>query len=213
MPAFSLRASGPAGSGPDGAPDQWVMERSGFSITIEGDVLARAKDGDVAAMSGIYRSFSRQVYSLGMRICQDGAEAEDVLQDTFLEVFQKLGQYRADAPFWFWLRQVAVNKALLRIRQRRHWAAELELVKEEGARDADPDVEMDLERLLGRLSAAARTVLLLHDVEGYTHREIAELLGKTESFSKSQLSRAHEKLRKWLKWGNSRQDNIRQQRY
>lgn len=184
------------------------MQTSGFTLSIEKEVLAQAKAGDIFAMSGIYECFSSQVYSLGLRICQDSAEAEDVLQETFVEVFQKLWQYRGEAPFWFWLRQVTVNNALMRIRQRSNWDSELEAVNAAVDSPTDPATEMDLERVLARLPAVSRAVLLLHDVEGYTHREIGNLMGKSESFSKSQLSRAHEKLRKWLKWDNSDQDHI-----
>lgn len=163
-------------------------------------------------MSSIYKQFAGQVYSLGLRICQDATEAEDVLQDTFVDVFRKLGQYRGDAPFWFWLRQIAVNTALLRIRQRRNWDVALELVSQETASSADPVVHLDLENVLAALPVISRTVLLLHEVEGYTHREIGRLMGKSESFSKSQLARAHERLRKHLKWDNSTKDSIRIQR-
>ena len=161
------------------------MKISGYASEIEPDLLARARAGEQTALSALYRSLSPRVYSLGLRMLQNPAEAEEVLQDTFVEAFRKLQQYRGDAPFWYWLRQVAVNKALSRIRQRKNWASVLETVTEDAGPTADPATELDLERALARLPAVTRSVLLLHDVEQYTHREIGDLMGKSESFSKS----------------------------
>ena len=191
--------------------------KSGFSYDVDGEVLVRAKQGDVAAMSQIYRQFSAPVYTLGLRICPGNADAEDVVQDTFIDAFRKLDQYRGDAPFWAWLKRVAINTALMRLRKERRWDRALEEVNSDdlnnhaAVRANDPSNAMDAEKKLSQLPAVTRTVLWLHDVEGYTHREIAGMMGKTESFSKSQLSRGHEKMRVLLQWKTTKTGNTRTQ--
>ncbi len=111
-------------------------------------------------------------------------------------------RFRGTAPgsLTAWIKRIAASKALIRIRYDKY--REVEELGEEsgwaGRRDADAGLRMDLEKALGRLSETSRAVVWLHDVEGYTHEEIAELMGKTVSFSKSQLSRAHARLRRLL---------------
>ena len=191
------------------------MANSSFAITVDELTLARARKGDKKAMEQLYRTFSGPVYTLAFRICGTGPDAEDVVQDCFMEVFRKLGQFRGDAPFWGWLRRVAVNKALMQLRQKSSGTTPLDDFRierelaESVTRIHDPSDLIDLEKRLGKLSDTARAVLWLHDVEGYTHGEIATLMGKSESFSKSQLSRAYDKLRHWLKWQDTTTQDTR----
>jgi RNA polymerase sigma-70 factor (ECF subfamily) len=130
-------------------------------------------------------------------------EAEDVLQETFLEVCRSIGRFRGTAPgsLTAWVKRVAASKALIRIRYEKY--RDTEALAEDGGwagtRDGDVGLQLDLEAALARLSETSRAVVWLHDVEGYTHEEIAELMGKTVSFSKSQLSRAHARLRALLR--------------
>jgi len=164
-------------------------------------VIAAAQAGDSAAHARLYELFAPLVYTLGRRMLASPALAEDVLQETFLEVLSKVESYRGDAGFGFWVRRIAVNKCLMHLRS--SWVSRRS--------DDDPPetaaIDVGAERLeqrvalevaLESLSPAARAVVWLHDVEGYTHREIAESMGKTASFSKSQLARAHERLRELL---------------
>ena len=127
-------------------------------------------------------------------------EAEDVLQETFLEVVKSIRSYRGEGPLWAWIRKIAASKALMRIR--REQLRGVELLDEETAPGSPVHkslpARIDLERALERLTETSRSVVWLHDVEGYTHEEIAELMGKTVSFSKSQLARAHARLRRML---------------
>ena len=166
------------------------------------------------AMGEIYQLFEGPVYTLAIRICSSPADAEDVLQETFLKLFQKLNQFRGDSPFWGWLRKIAINTALTKLRQEVNGPSALDGVfirksaVHESVHNSDPADAIDLDSKLSRLPAVTRTVLWLHTVEGYTHAEIAEMMGKTESFSKSQLSRAYEKLRKWLRWNNTAEQDI-----
>jgi RNA polymerase sigma factor (sigma-70 family) len=171
-----------------------------ISLAVPDILVARARAGDLEALEALYRAFETQVYNLARRILRSPEEAEDVLQETFLEVVKSIRAYRGDGSLWGWIRKIAASKALMHIRRERVRAAEL-LDDETGpgspAHRSLP-VRIDLERALERLSATSRAVVWLHDVEGYTHGEIAELMGRTTSFSKSQLARAHARLRRML---------------
>ena len=161
-------------------------------------VLARARSGDHEALEGLFRAFESPVYNLARRICRTAEDAEDVLQETFFEICRSLPGYRGDGSLWGWVRTIAASKALMRLRRNKYRDAD-ELVEEiHVSRKADHHLRMDLEAALERLPELSRSVVWLHDVEGYTHEEIADLMGKTVSFSKSQLARAHTRLRRWL---------------
>jgi RNA polymerase sigma-70 factor (ECF subfamily) len=138
------------------------------------------------------------VYNLARRICRTVEDAEDVLQETFLEVFRSLRRFRGNGSLWGWIRTIAASKALMRLRRNRYRDAD-ELAEDPPARrQEDTALRMDLEAALERLGTTTRAVVWLHDVEGYTHEEIAAMMDRTASFSKSQLSRAHARLRSWL---------------
>ena len=161
-------------------------------------IIARARQGDPVALESIYRSYSAQVYKLARRICRTTEDAEDVLQETFFEVCRSISNYRGDGSIWGWIRTIASSKALMRLLRNRYRDTD-ELNDEIApAREAFPGLRMDLETALSRLSDTSRAVVWLHDVEGYTHEEIANQMGRTVSFSKSQLARAHQRLRGWL---------------
>lgn len=161
-------------------------------------VLARARAGDPAALEALYRAFESPVYTLARRICRTAEDAEDVLQETFFEVCRSIGSFRGDGSLWGWVRTIAASKALMRLRRNRYRDADELHDDMAAARREEPHLRMDLEAALERLPQTARAVVWLHDVEGYTHDEIARMMGRTPSFSKSQLSRAHAKLRTWL---------------
>ncbi len=161
-------------------------------------ILARARTGDTHALEQLYRAYESQVYNLARRICRTAEDAEDVLQETFFELCRSIGQYRGEGSLWGWIRTVASSKALMRLRRNKYRDTD-ELEDEVSpTRREDTLLRMDLEAALERLPEMSRAVVWLHDVEGYTHEEIAEMMGKTVSFSKSQLARAHVRLRRWL---------------
>jgi RNA polymerase sigma-70 factor (ECF subfamily) len=161
-------------------------------------VLARARTGDAHALETLFRAYEGPVYNLARRICRTAEDAEDVLQETFFELCRSIGQYRGDGSLWGWIRTVASSKALMRLRRNKYRDTD-ELEDEVSpTRREDTLLRMDLEAALERLPEVSRAVVWLHDVEGYTHEEIAEMMGKTVSFSKSQLARAHVRLRRWL---------------
>ncbi len=164
-------------------------------------LLARAQSGDRAAHTELYELFAGIVFTLARRMLASRAAAEDVLQDTFIEVFRKIGGYRGEAELGFWVKRIAINKCLMQLRS--GWRSRRcddgeDILTTEPARVAALDDQIALERALDALPATARIVVWLHDVEGHTHKEIGAMMGYTTSFSKSQLARAHERLRTLL---------------
>lgn len=165
---------------------------------LDSTVLARAQHGDRNAHAEIYGLFSTSVFTLARRMLASRALAEDVLQDTFVEVIRKVGTYRGDAEFGFWVKRIAINKCLMHLRS--SWVSRRtddgdDKVALLPTKAAGIDDQIALERALDELSDTARIVVWLHDVEGHTHGEIGRMMGRTASFSKSQLARAHERLR------------------
>jgi len=182
------------------------MANSPFEIELDDLTLARARRGDLDACERIFRKFNQPAYSVAYRVCQCRELAQEITQEAFITVFRKLGQFRGDAPFWGWLRRVVVNHAISSLR-RAPKADPIELQDFHGKAESASDqvgLAMDLESALAVLGAQDRTIVWLHDVEGYNHREIADLFGKTESFSKTRLSRARSQLRDLLKSRESR---------
>jgi RNA polymerase sigma-70 factor (ECF subfamily) len=164
--------------------------------------IERAKGGDLDALERVYRAYEGLVYSLARRICRTEEDAEDVLQETFLEVCRSIRGFRGAGPgsLTAWVKRIAASKALMRIRRQKYRDAD-ELPEDGPAaagRAPDVGLQLDLEAALARLPETSKAVVWMHDVEGYTHEDIAEMMGKTVSFSKSQLARAHARLRGWL---------------
>ena len=181
------------------------MATTPFEIELDDLTLARARRGDLDACESIFRKFNQPAYSVAYRVCQCRELAQEITQEAFITVFRKLGQFRGDAPFWGWLRRVVVNHAISSLRKAPK-ADPVELQDFHGKAESASDqvgLAMDLESALAVLGAEDRTIVWLHDVEGYNHREIADLFGKTESFSKTRLSRARSKLRDLLDAGKS----------
>jgi RNA polymerase sigma-70 factor (ECF subfamily) len=173
------------------------MSQSPFDIELDEMTLARARRGDMAACEQIYRKFQQPAYSVAYRICQCRELSRDVTQEAFITAFRKIRQFRGDAPFWGWLRRVVVNHTISALRKLPR-ADAVELQEFHSHTDGDHEqigLSMDLESALSTLNPEDRAVVWLHDVEGYRHKEIAGLFGKTESFSKTRLSRARSKLR------------------
>lgn len=174
-------------------------------MQVDPAVLRAARRGEQQAHAVLFNTFSAAVYSLTLRLSQSEATADDLLQETFIEVMRSLPGFRGDASLATWIRRVAVSKCLMHMRSA--WerkSTDLDDELDDGRTAAgsvtgpDAGQQLDLEAALGTLAPSARTVVWLHDVEGYTHREIAALMDRSESFSKSQLSRAHAALRDYL---------------
>jgi RNA polymerase sigma-70 factor, ECF subfamily len=168
------------------------------------DALVRdAQRGEVAAFEAIYRRFAARVHTLCLRICADSGRAEELTQDVFVRIWRKIDTFRWDSSFETWLHRVAVNQALTALRSSRRRAG-WELLTDDPAAVAGPSRQVhpgrvfDLEKAVAALPLGARTVFVLHDVEGYRHGEIAKLMGLAEGTCKAQLHRARRLLREAL---------------
>jgi len=175
---------------------------SNFQIDVPDLVLARARRGEARALEQIYRLFERPAYTLALRMLGNADSAREAMHDAMLRLLERVGQFRGDAPFWSWLRQIVVNEALMKLRRERGVAFD-ELPDDDDTPSAEPAPWMladarHLERALGRLPALTRSVLWLYHVEEYTHQEIAAMTGKSVSFSKSQVARGSVRLRDLL---------------
>jgi len=170
------------------------------SAGIETDV-ALAAGGDSSAFERVYRTHVARIHSLVRRML-GSQEADEVTQDIFVRTWQKLGQFRGDAAFGTWLHRLAVNVV---IERRRSWAIQRERMSDdEDAIDrlnvppARADLTVDFEHAIEQLPAGARAIFVLHDVEGYKHREIAAMLDIATGTSKRQLHRARMLMRQHL---------------
>jgi len=179
-------------------------------IDIDPRIIKRAARGDVRAHEILYRAFATPVYSLCLRFTRVPAHAEDLVQETFIEVMRSIKQFRGEAAIGSWIRRIAVTKSLMFLRSA--WTARSRSLADDWddmtPGDAashgisrSPDDALDLDAALANLPSVSRVVVWLHDVEGFTHKEIAAAMGKSESFSKSQLSRAYQRLRPMLNAG------------
>jgi RNA polymerase sigma factor (sigma-70 family) len=178
------------------------VSAASFQIEVPELVLTRARRGDVRALEQIYRTFERPAYTLALRILGDAESAREVMHDAMLRLIERIAQFRGEAPFWGWLRQIVVNEALMRLRRERGAAFEDIDDREESSGDGPPPWMLAdaarLERALAGLPPMTRSVLWLFHVEEYTHQEIAEMTGKSVSFSKSQVARGSRSLRRLL---------------
>lgn len=163
--------------------------------------VALAASGDASAFERVYRTHVARIHSLTRRML-GSHEADEVTQDIFVRTWQKLGQFRGDAAFSTWLHRLAVNVV---IERRRSFAIQRERTSDDPAAlesvtvaPARADLTVDFEHALEQLPPGAREIFVLHDVEGYKHREIAALLDITSGTSKRQLHRARMLMRKHL---------------
>jgi len=169
-------------------------------------LVSSARAGDTAALEAVYAATAGPIYTLLRRLVRRPAIAEELLQETFVDVLEHIGAFEGRCPLPAWIRRLAVNRALMYLRSPWHRGLEW-LDKDPGGADRlpatgpDPAAPLDasLERALMTLPALSRAVVWLHDVEGFTHADIGFALGRTPSFSKSQLTRAHRRLREALR--------------
>lgn len=176
-------------------------------------LVQRAAAGDAKAFEQLYRTHVDRIYGLCCRLCHgDTARAEQSTQDAFVRAWEKLGSFRGESRFGTWMHRLTVNVVLGEHRLLRRWVTFEDEVQSgvdgtetpdgldpvEPVRQEDVGSRIDLERALARLPKGARTVLVLHDIEGYQHDEISDLTGIAVGTSKAQLHRARRLLREWL---------------
>ena len=185
----------------------------------EAEAIRRAQAGESTAFEFLYQLHSRRVYALCLRMVGNPADAEDLMQEAFLQLFRKIGTFRGEAAFSTWLHRMTVNVVLMRLRKKSLPTDSLEETLEPDAENSGPkrDVgapdlrlsgvvdRVNLERSIEKLPPGYRTVFVLHDVQGYEHNEIAGIMGCSVGNSKSQLHKARTRLRELL------QEEIREQ--
>lgn len=191
----------------DAAPDAPSRTAPEFDA-LDLQLARRAADGDVGAFERLYRKHVSRVYGLCVRLVDgDRLRAEQATQDAFVRAWEKIGSFRGDAQFSTWLHRLTVNVVLGEHRLLKRWVnLETSLPEVEGSDSASMDFHpqthiqdrMDLERALAKLPPGARAVLMLHDIEGYRHEEIAQLTGIAVGTSKAQLHRARKLMKEWL---------------
>lgn len=168
----------------------------------ETQLIQLAQEGDPAAIREIYRMYSPRVFAIVKRLAGDEGLAEDWAQEAWVRIFRALGSFRGDSRFTTWLHRIAVNSALhgRRWRERRvkHETPMLDTMPMH-AKPEDTMLRMRLEKAMEQLPERMRQVLVLHDIEGYTHEDIAEFLGVTAGTSKSQLFKARARMREFLR--------------
>jgi RNA polymerase sigma-70 factor, ECF subfamily len=193
----------------DREPQEREPQGDGFN---EAQAIERAKRGDAEAFQTLYDRHKRRVYSLCLRMTTNTAEAEDLTQEAFLQLYRKIGTFRGESAFSTWLHRLSVNVVLMHLRKKGLPVVSLEETtqgvdegsprKDFGADDlalAGSIDRLQLQRAVDDLPPGYRTIFLLHDVEGYEHNEIAQIVGCSIGNSKSQLHKARMKLRDLLK--------------
>ncbi|HEX2598855.1 MAG TPA: sigma-70 family RNA polymerase sigma factor [Terriglobales bacterium] len=187
-----------------------ASKKSGEKLS-EAEAIERAKQGDAAAFEVLYNLHKRRVYSLCLRMTTNTAEAEDLTQEAFLQLFRKIGTFRGESAFSTWLHRMAVNVVLMQLRKKGLQVVPLDdenegeeetPKKDYGAQDnvlAGSLDRLQLKNAIDRLPPGYRSIFVLHDVEGFEHNEIAEMVGCSIGNSKSQLHKARMKLRELLK--------------
>lgn len=168
-------------------------------MNIHQELIDKCRVNDRVAQYRIYQLYSKAMFNTALRILDSREEAEDILQDAFVSAFKNLHRYREDAPFGAWLKRIVVNKSISRTKQRRETQLLTESESEyyfEWKEDDGPEFDMQMVRkAIAALPTGFRTVLTMYLIEGYDHKEIAEVLDISESTSKSQYNRAKKKLR------------------
>ena len=185
-------------------------------VASETQLITRAQQGDEEAFSALFESHKRRVYSLCLRMTGNTAEAEDLTQEAFLQLFRKISTFRGESAFSTWLHRLAVNVVLMHLRKKGLQQVSLDELDTSQDEPVKRDYGDDDRRLVGsidRISLAQaisdlppgyRAVFVLHDIEGYEHNEIAEIMDCSVGNSKSQLHKARMKLREWLREARSK---------
>jgi len=165
----------------------------------ESFLISKAKEGDTNAFEKLYRINVSRVYAVCLRISCDKRRAEELTQDVFVKAWENLNSFREESLFFTWLYKIAVNTSLLELRKRKRWLARFknfsDLLNFDKKVSISVNTTIDLDNAVSYLPKKARLVFVLHDIEGYKHDEIAELLSVKSGTTKAQLHRARKLLR------------------
>ena len=170
------------------------------STAMSEELVARARAGDPAAFENLYRAHVDRIYALCLRMIGESGRAEEAVQDVFVLAWRKLGTFRGESAFSTWLHRLAVNVVLGEWRSSGRRETREQIAVEGTPRQAPPSTPLaiDLERAIAELPDGARQVFVLYAIEGYGHREIAQMAGIAEGTSKAQLHYARERLKRRL---------------
>jgi len=175
----------------------------GNTVNIHANLIERCKDLDRSAQFEIYKLYNKAMFNTALRITGEQEDAEDVLQDAFVSAFQNLNSYRAESSFGAWLKRIVINKALNHVQKHQKGlllVEELDNDKTDWREEAEPLYSVEgIKKAMNELPSGFRTVMSLYLFEGYDHKEISEIMGISESTSKSQYKRAKDKLKNILK--------------
>ena len=198
----SSGTSGPAPPHPQDNHPPASRDQSPDGMDTDQLLIRRAIEGDERALRQLWSRYAPHIDAVVMRLVGDADLAADIAQEVWMQIFRALRTFRGDAQFGTWAHRIAVNRTLNALRKERRMSrAEVEITDDTISVEPDGDrvfVAASIQRATARLPAGARTVFLLHDVEGYTHEDIARELGITAGASKSQLFKARAKLRRLL---------------
>jgi RNA polymerase sigma-70 factor (ECF subfamily) len=171
-------------------------------LYIHAPIIQECRKGNSKAQFTLYNLYSKAMYNLAYRMTNNREDAEDILQETFVECFRNLGSFRFESTFGAWLKSILINRSINHLRKKK-----INLVLQENLPDTVDSNDDDYETVystekifkgIERLPDGYRVILTLYLLEGYDHQEISQIMGITESTSKSQYSRAKDKLRKLL---------------
>lgn len=170
--------------------------------TADADLLERCRTGDVDAFAALYQEQSPRIFALARRMAGSPEDGEDLLQEIFLQAYRKLDSFKGEAAIGTWLYRLALNHCLDHVRGKRakmdRVTDTFDAAMEPAARHDTPIARFDLERAVERLPEGCREAFVLHDVEGFNHKEVGRMLGIAEGTSKSQVFKARMKLRSML---------------
>jgi len=171
-----------------------------FTVDAELEWIARAKQGDQQAFHCLYENYHRRIYSLCWRMLADKESAEDVCQEVFVQLWQKINDFRGESKFSTWLHSVATNIVLGHLRKHKNWLQRVFSIEDHTVKDISVEMEElpELDKHIMRLPERARLVFVLFAVEGYRHEEIANMLGMAVGSSKAQYHRAKGLLQQWV---------------
>lgn len=176
------------------------------------ETISLAQQGDLRAFEIIYQQHSRRVYALCLRMLRDPVEAEDLVQEVFIQLFRKIHTFRGESAFSTWLYRLAANLVLMRLRKKSPPTVSIDATADPGDETSSPNIDIgapdlfleglvdrvNLERCIRQLPAGYRSIFVLHDIQGYQHNEIAGIVGRSAGNSKSQLHKARLRLRELL---------------
>ncbi|MDF7821668.1 sigma-70 family RNA polymerase sigma factor [Runella sp. MFBS21] len=172
-------------------------------FTSEAQLVKSLQKGDTKAQRHLYEKYSARLLAVCVRYINDKMEAEDVMIEGFMRIFEKIDQFKGEGSFEGWMRRLMTNEALMYLRTKRHIEIDIDAPEAQQLSNydwADANLEADdLMAIIGKLPTGYRTVFNLYAIEGFSHAEIAEQLGITESTSKSQLHRARALLQEMVK--------------